>query len=43
MLLLIEQIKSSKENNKHLSDEQRKQNAELIMMKLAEFMNLDDD
>lgn len=40
---LMEQIKFARENNQGLSDEQRKQNAEAIMMKLANMMDLGDD
>ena len=43
MLKLVEEIKNVRETNKHLNDEERRQNAENIMMKLAAMMDLGSD
>ena len=43
MLKLMEDIKNVREQNKHLGDEERRQNAENIMMKLAAMMDLGSD
>lgn len=43
MFALIEQIKNVKESNKNLTDEDRRKNAENIMMKLAAMMDLGSD
>lgn len=40
MLKLMEEIQNVRETNKHLNDEERRQNAEKIMMKLAAMMQL---
>ena len=43
LFALMSQIKNCKENNKNLSDEERRQNAEEIMNKLAGMMDLGSD
>ena len=43
MLKLMEEIQNVRETNKHLNDEERRQNAEKIMFKLAAMMQLGDE
>ena len=43
MFALMEKIKGCKENNKNLTDEQRKANAENIMNQLAGMMDFGSD
>lgn len=43
MFALMEQIKRCKDDNKGLNDEDRRINAELIMQKLANMMDLGSD
>ena len=43
MLKLMDEIKYARENNQGLADEERRANAEVIMMKLAKMMDLGDD
>jgi hypothetical protein len=38
----MEEIKNVREINKNISDEDRRKNAEAIMLKLAKIMNFDD-
>jgi hypothetical protein len=42
MLKLMDEIKYARDNNQGLNDEDRRTNAEAIMMKLATMMDLDD-
>lgn len=39
----MDEIKNARETNKHLDDEGRRLNAELIMNKLAKMMDLGED
>ena len=43
MVQLMEEIKNAREVNQGLSDEERRKNAEKIMMKLANMMDLGSD
>lgn len=43
MIKLMDEIKYARENNEGLEDEDRRANAEAIMMKLAKMMDLGDD
>lgn len=43
MLKLMDEIKYARDNNQGLNDEERRANAEAIMMKLANMMDLGDD
>jgi len=43
MMKLMEEIKYARDNNQGLTDEARRANAEKIMMKLANMMDLGDD
>lgn len=43
MFALMEQIKRCKDDGKNMSDEQRKEHAEGIMLKLAQMMELGSD
>lgn len=40
---LMQDIKNLREVNKTLTDEERRKNAEEIVMKLSHFMNIDED
>jgi hypothetical protein len=42
MISLMQEIKTLKDKNKDISDEERRKNAENIIMKLAQFMDLSD-
>ena len=43
LINLMEQIKYARDNNQGLTDEERRKNAETIMNKLANMMDLGDD
>ena len=43
MLMLMEEIKNLRENNKTLTDEERRKNAEAMILKISKYMSLDDD
>ena len=40
---LMQDIKNLREVNKTLTDEERRKNAEEMVMKLSQFMNIDED
>jgi|LauGreDrversion4_2_1035121.scaffolds.fasta_scaffold710639_2 hypothetical protein len=40
---LMQDIKNLREVNKTLSDEERRKNAEEMVMKLSQFMDIDED
>jgi len=42
MVGLMMEIKNLKERNKNLSDEERRKNAEEMILKLSKYMNLDE-
>jgi hypothetical protein len=42
MITLMQEIKSLKEKNKVISDDERRKNAENIIMKLAQYMDLSE-
>ena len=39
----MEEMRELRERNKHLSDEERRKNAEEIIMKLSKYMNLEEE
>jgi hypothetical protein len=43
LMKLMQDIKNLREVNKTLSDEERRKNAEEMVMKLSQFMNIDED
>ncbi len=43
MMRLMQEIKQLREVNKTLSDEERRKNAEQMILKLSMYMNLDEE
>lgn len=42
MIGMMQQIKNLRETNQNLSDEERRKNAEELILKLSKYMNMDD-
>jgi len=43
MIGLMDQIRGLRDNNKHLNDEQRRKNAEEMILKLSKYMDIGSD
>ena len=43
MMGIMEEMKNLRERNKNLTDEERRKNAEEMIMKLSKYMNMDEE